>query len=102
MAPRGRLTWYCPCREATGRDMGAWGYRSFENDDAIDWAEDLAELGVEAVEGAFRDVVSQSNPYPETSVCCRAIAAVEVVAALRDRTFATLPKAIADQIGDLP
>lgn len=82
--------------------MGAWGHKSFENDDAMDWAQDFAELGLEAVEGALTEVTSPADAYLETSLCCRAIAAAEVVAALRDGTSGTVPQLITDHILRMP
>lgn len=44
--------------------MGAWGYGSFENDDALDW---LAELeDVSQLEEALDAVITNGGEYIET------------------------------------
>jgi hypothetical protein len=72
--------------------MGAWGAGSFENDDASDWAWELEELGLEAIETAFTAVTKTGEGYLEAPDGSYAIAAAEVVAALRGRASS----------GDLP
>ena len=64
--------------------MGAWSHESFGNDDACDWAHQLADstdLGV--VESTLGTVVSIGGDYLEAPQACEAIAAAEVVARLQ-------------------
>ncbi len=66
--------------------MGAWGNRSFDNDDAADWLLDL-------IDGSDLDLVRHtlskavdSGDYLEAPDASQAIAAAEVVAAALGRT----------------
>ena len=75
--------------------MGAWGTGSFENDDALDWMGDLAESGdAAAVESALK-VVAESTGYLEAPEGSAALAAAEVVAALRGQPAGDLPEEVA-------
>lgn len=74
--------------------MGVWGVGIFENDDATDWLDrvtDSADLS--ALRDALSAVVETDDPIeaPEASV---ALAAAEVVAALRQKPAKDLPDAI--------
>ncbi len=66
--------------------MGAWGYRSFENDSALDWLNDLIE-GQPSLLGETLDRVADTShaDYLEADDCSVALAAAEVVAAALDR-----------------
>jgi hypothetical protein len=71
--------------------MGAWGLGTFENDDALDWRiELLREDDLEPVLSAFSEI--KQNDYLELPECCYALAAAEVVAALKGNPSDTLPK----------
>jgi hypothetical protein len=74
--------------------MGAWGLGAFDNDDAADWVHELDVAADEAVlERAFACVSTIGEPGSPD--CCRALAAAEVVAALRGRPGSSLPEAAA-------
>ena len=74
--------------------MGAWGAGSFDNDDASDWAWELEESGVGAIESAFNAVVAGED-YVEAPHGSNAIAAAEVVAAALGRpTSEDLPEEV--------
>ncbi len=62
--------------------MGAWGHSYFENDDAADFAGDLADNpSWETVRGALRSVAqSGDDDYVEAPDACIAIAAAATVA----------------------
>ena len=64
--------------------MGAWGVKSFENDDAADWVLELTDQGGqlvrETLDAALQDVDEDGL---EASACCEAIAAAEIVAAAK-------------------
>jgi hypothetical protein len=69
--------------------MGAWGFGSFDNDDAADWIFELEESsGVTALVSAFKAI--KPDRYLEAPECSVALAAAEVVAALRGRPLPTL------------
>lgn len=71
--------------------MGAWGTGAFDNDDALDWLVRLEDGGVEVVRQALAGVLSATPGYFERDVGASAIAAAEVVAALRGRPHRDLP-----------
>lgn len=74
---------------------GAWGPGAFENDDVLDWVWELeSSTGYSALETAFERVTSSRNyiQAPDGSV---AVAAAEVVAALRAKPHAQLPEEVA-------
>jgi hypothetical protein len=75
--------------------MGAWGAGSFDNDDAGDWVWELAETeDTSILEDAFSRV-TDADAYSEAHDCSIAIAAAEVVAALRQRPASNLPDEVA-------
>ena len=65
--------------------MGAWGAGNFENDDALDWLAVLQAEGLPAAGAAIQDVLTLADDYLEAPTCCAALAAAEVIAALRGR-----------------
>ena len=71
--------------------MGAWDAGSFENDDALDWLDDMESRGLVAVEEALRTAADAGSAYLEAPDASVAIAAAEVVAALRGRPHLELP-----------
>ncbi|HTI72181.1 MAG TPA: DUF4259 domain-containing protein [Candidatus Limnocylindria bacterium] len=78
--------------------MGAWGVGSFENDDALDFTSAFPEADdLEILEDAFSAVIE--NDELEASECCNAIAAAEVVAALRKNPLASLPESVTEFVG---
>lgn len=72
--------------------MASWGFGSFENDDAADWAADLAEMGeVALIDEALERVLDAESDYIEAPDASCALAAAEVVAALQGRPGFDLP-----------
>src|SRR5271154_6614721 len=64
--------------------MGAWSHESFGNDDACDWAGELAETDdLELIEATLDAVVANADQYLEAPEASRAIAAAEAVARLQ-------------------
>ncbi|WP_035601398.1 DUF4259 domain-containing protein [Haloferula sp. BvORR071] len=64
--------------------MGAWNATSFGNDAACDWLGDLEGYeDLSFVQEALQAVLSAGDDYIECDTACEAIAAAEVVAALR-------------------
>ena len=55
--------------------MGAWGYLPFENDDALDWLEELEAGGADVVRSAL---AKAGDRYVEATEGGVAIAAAEV------------------------
>ena len=60
--------------------MGAWGWGTYDNDDAADWSAEVTERGLQAVEEAL-DAVLEGG-YVESSDGACALAAADVVARL--------------------
>lgn len=74
--------------------MGAWGSGSFENDDALDWLGEFCdEPGEETISDAFGAVNEIGSEYLEAPECSMALAAAEVVAALKGASSQNLPEA---------
>jgi hypothetical protein len=87
--------------------MGTWGYKSFENDYALDWVDELLENGgVEPITEALDAVLELEDEQPEATGSSMAIAAAEVVAALAGKPATELPEDlnqwIANQKGGKP
>lgn len=81
--------------------MGTWGVGSFENDDAFDFLNEVfaspdymvtmqSVLDAVVVPGLWRLLFGLDAPS-----CCAALAAAEIVAALRGRPGADMPKQVA-------
>jgi uncharacterized protein DUF4259 len=76
--------------------MGTWGTRIFENDDAMDWVQQLQETeGTTLLIESF-DVLNDlaNDDYAELPECYKAIAAAEIVAALRGHPTPELPEEV--------
>lgn len=106
--------------------MGAWGSGPFENDDALDWAQSFVEAedglsggqtdepgkidlivgplaiaagGMDDLDDDEEDEDSQTTEFIETDLACHAIAAAEVIAAVRGKSHPDLsgqPKPVDD------
>lgn len=73
--------------------MGTWGHEAFSNDDALDWLGELLDAGdMGPVEAALAAAASAGETYLEAPDCSQALAAAEVVAALRGKLGDGLPK----------
>ena len=79
--------------------MGAWGTGPFENDDALDWLARFEGEGAAAVEAALDAVLDAvldgTAAYLERDLGASALAAAEVVAAMRGRPGPELPPQVA-------
>ncbi|HET6764055.1 MAG TPA: DUF4259 domain-containing protein [Longimicrobiaceae bacterium] len=71
--------------------MGAWGAGAFDNDDALDWLDDLLDGdGAELLRDAL-SAAAEADGYLEAPDAASALAAAEVVAALAGRPSSALP-----------
>jgi len=70
--------------------MGAWGARSFENDDALDWVWELEESSDDSVVRAALGAAQGDGRIEAPEAAC-ACAAAEVVAAAAGAPAAWLP-----------
>lgn len=72
--------------------MGTWNFGPFDNDDASDWLYELAESSdTSTIEAALSTVADSDDEDLEAPDCSNALAATEIVAALRDHPIAKLP-----------
>ena len=79
--------------------MGTWGFGSFENDGASDWAYDLAVgSGLQLLEDTFQEVLGNDSDYIESGAAENAIAAAEVLATLGGKPGADLPDSVLDWV----
>jgi hypothetical protein len=72
--------------------MGIWGSRIFDNDDAMDFIEQI--MPVKDI-STLRDVLYQvvePQHYLELPVCCTALAAVVLIAAMKNKDYSLLPE----------
>ena len=75
--------------------MGAWGFGSFENDDALDWVGDVVEgRGLKPVEAALDAVLGPRADFGISGEAECGMAAAEVVAALAGAPVEDLPEEI--------
>jgi hypothetical protein len=79
-----------PCANA-----GAWGYGSFENDDALDWVLELERASGPQFLQTTLQHVDTGTKYVEAPTCAIALAAAEVIAAAIGRPPKALPSEVA-------
>lgn len=75
--------------------MGAWGFLPFENDDALDWLDELEGGGADVVRGALAKVNGGYVEAPEGSI---AVAAADITAACQGNPSGDLPENVADWV----
>ncbi|KIC67989.1 DUF4259 domain-containing protein [Pseudarthrobacter phenanthrenivorans] len=75
--------------------MGAWGYLPFENDDALDWLDELEAGGADVIRKALSQVSDRYVEAPEGAV---AVAAAEVASASQGNPLGELPENVADWV----
>ncbi len=77
--------------------MGAWGHGTFQNDDALDLLDDLVDGGDDRMlRDALDTALSSAAGTIEATDASSALAAAEIVAALRGRPAADLPDEAVD------
>ena len=74
--------------------MGTWGAGTFENDSASDWVWELEASETLAPVEAALAAVPDDDAYLDADVAVMALAASEVIAALRGRPAADLPEEV--------
>jgi hypothetical protein len=73
--------------------MGTWGAGSFENDDALDWLDELLETNdASLIEETLKFVLDQGDEYLEAPEASRAVAAVQIIAAANNAACPDLPE----------
>lgn len=89
--------------DGKGACMGAWGYGSFENDDALDWVGDLTDgRSLKPVEAALDAALGAEADFGISGEAECGSAAAEVVAALGGAPSGDLPEEIAEWIATRP
>ncbi|MFC3150610.1 DUF4259 domain-containing protein [Litoribrevibacter euphylliae] len=69
--------------------MGAWGFKTFENDDSSDWLYELEESSDLTV---IESAISEANEdYIEAPEGCNILAAAEIILALHGKAKESLP-----------
>ncbi|WP_435162978.1 DUF4259 domain-containing protein [Paenibacillus glycanilyticus] len=65
--------------------MGAWGTGIFENDDVLDWKEELLESeGLDFIKETLESIIEEDD-YIEVDIASSAIGAIEVLAAIQGK-----------------
>lgn len=75
--------------------MGVWGYLPFENDDALDWLEELEACGSDVIRQALAKAGDRYVEAPDGAV---ALAAAEVTAASQGNPLGDLPENVTDWV----
>jgi Domain of unknown function (DUF4259) len=79
--------------------VGTLGAEAFANDDALDWLLELDPAdGVRPVLAALERAAGALDPHVDTHTAAVALAAAELLAALRGRPHPALPEAAADWV----
>lgn len=77
---------------------GAWDTGPFDNDDALDWVWELTDSDdLSVVEDALQSAIDTSD-YLEAPMGSMAVAAAEVVAALKGKPRAELPPEVSEWV----
>jgi len=72
--------------------MGAWDFGPFDNDDALDWLWELEKsTDTSTIASALGAVTELGDNYLEAPDCSNALAAIEIIAAIRGRPIGRLP-----------
>lgn len=83
--------------------MGAWGSGTFDNDDALDWLGELeASKKSSVIAATIKKVTQPTKPVLESSDCCAALAAAELVAAAAGTGSPYLPEEALQFLADHP
>ena len=75
--------------------MGAWGYLPFENDDALDWLNELEAGGADVIRRALTKANDGYVDAPDGSI---AVAADDITAACQGYASRDLPENVADWV----
>lgn len=71
--------------------MGTWGIKTFENDEALDWAADLEEIKDESLLKESLNPEEVEGYYLEAPECVRILCASEVIAGVAGNQRQSLP-----------
>lgn len=79
--------------------MGAWGVGAFENDTALDWLTDFDDEGADAIVEALETVgEADADAYVDADEASCALAAAELIAALKTGDTSRLPDTAATSL----
>lgn len=82
--------------------MGAWGLKSFDNDDAADWVYAFEEQGAKLIPETFAALEGEVDDYLDAALCSEALAAAEIVAAARSGNESRLSEEAAATLKNNP
>ena len=70
--------------------MGAWGFKTFENDYALDWVDSLiCQNKKDMVIRALKEI-ELNNEYIEGPECCEALCAIELISSIKSEDSSNL------------
>lgn len=78
--------------------MGAWSQHAFGNDTALDWAAGLETVDDLSLVREALDAVAGTSADIDASLACEALAAIEVLAALRGHPGPECPESVQDWV----
>lgn len=74
--------------------MGTWGIGNFENDAAADWVYQLDKFDGSTIIAATLEEITTADDYLDVGECTIALAAAEVVAALKGNPGDNVPEEV--------
>ena len=95
---RSRILAVCFLAWAGAALAGAWDTGSFDNDDALDWVWELSDSDDLTLIRATLQTAAETSDYLEAPTASMAIAAAEVVAALRGKPRSELPDEVTEWV----
>jgi hypothetical protein len=75
--------------------MGSWGYKTFEDDTALDWIGEFARKPGMSVIDAAMERTANADEFIDDRAAAGALCAAEVVAAMNGRPAPNLPEKVA-------
>lgn len=76
--------------------MGAWGYKNFENDTALDFLEDISETKNKRMIYKIFDETMDESGFLEATTCSEALAAAEMICLITEGDLEVLPTSVID------
>jgi len=74
--------------------MGAWGYKTFENETALEWLDDLEAGGMDYVKESLT-MTDKEREYIDADAAWSALAACEAIASLQGHFAEEIPNELA-------
>jgi hypothetical protein len=81
--------------------MGAWNYKSFDNDDAMDWVYELEKSeGDVLLLSTMEQIINEPENLNDATICSCVVAAAEVIAACKGSPVTELPVPVQDWVAN--